>query len=237
MRSDLRSAAALALVIGALIAAPSAAIAAIPDYQRVIVSRHADIALASLDGCVLTEIFVSGTDGVFGGRPGPINRQGLTGVGVRQSDICAAAASMGRRGIYAAGGGGGGTLLFDGLGQTLDPLVSDVHFARAWLDTAVPMVNEASSDGEEVIVAIDLAWSLVGRLDRDTGHLHVRVPGEGNVVSHQNTRMGDATVSGTVRIGDQLFTFDDVEGGHLQEVKYGCQVVAHPAAGEPDLSC
>ena len=225
-------------ILAALLAAalPMTAVAAVPDYQRVITSRHADAALASLDGCVLTEIFVSGMDGVFGGRPGPINRQGLTGVGVRQSDICTGAASMGGIGVFAAGGGGGGALLFDGLGQTLDPLGSTVHFDRAWLRADVPMVNEAPGGGEAVIVSIDLTWTLIGELVRDTGHLHVRVPGEGNVNSHQNTLMGEAVVGGTVTIGDATYAFEGVEGAHLQQVKYGCQVIAHPG-GEPDLSC
>jgi len=232
MRRQLAILAALALVL----VAPTTILAAVPDYQRVVVSRHADAALASLDGCVLTEIFVSGMDGVFGGRPGPINRQGLTGVGVRQSDVCAGAASMGAIGVCAAGGGGG-AVIFDGLGQTLDPLSSNVRFSRAWLDATVPVTNEASAAGEEVAVRLELTWSLSGALERDTGHLHVRVPGQGNVVSHQNTRMGDATVRGTVWIGDVAFAFEGVEGAHLQEVKYGCQVVAHPTVDEPDLSC
>jgi len=226
------------IAMAALSAAlPATAAAAVPDYQRVIASRHADAALTSLDGCVLTEIFVSSMDGVFGGRPGPVNKQGLTGVGIRQSNVCLGAASMGRLGIFAAGGGGGGALTFDGLAQNLEPLGSTVHFDRAWVSTDLVMVNEASPGLEEVSVAIDISWSLVGELDRDTGHLHVRVPGEGNVNSHQNTLGGDATVSGTVVIGDAVYTFDAVEGAHLQQVKYGCQVIAHPSAGEPDLSC
>ncbi len=224
----------LLAVVALVGAVPATAVAAVPDYQRVIVSRHADAALVAIDGCVVTEVFVSAMDAKFGGRPGPNIRQGLTGVGVRQSDACAGAASMGSIGIFAAGGGGG-ALLFDGLGQTFDPLGSNVHFDRAWLSVDVPMVDEVS--GDEVIVTLDLAWSLVGELERDTGHLHVRVPGEGNVNSHQNTLMGDATVSGTVVIGSEVLTFDSVEGAHVQQVKYGCQVVAHPSAGEPDLSC
>ena len=218
-------------------AIPPAALAAVPDYQRVITSRHADAALSSIDGCVLTEIFVSGMDGVFGGRPGPINRQGLTGIGVRQHDLCAGAASMGHIGIFAAGGGGGGEPILDALVQTLDPLGSTVHFDRAWLRAGATAVNEAPTGGEEVLLAVDLEWTLVGALERDTGHLHVRVPGEGNVNSHQNTLMGTATVSGTVVVGDQEFSFDGVEGGHLQQVKYGCQVIAHPSTGDPDLGC
>ena len=41
----------------------------------------------------------------------------------------------------------------------------------------------------------------------------------------------------TVRIGEDLYSFDGVEGAHLEQVKAGCQVIAHPSAGEPDLSC
>ena len=215
---------------------PPTAAAAVPDYQRVITSRHADAALVSLDGCVMTEIFVSATDGVFGGRPGPINRQGLTGVLVRQSDMCVGSASMGGIGVFAAGGGGG-TILFDGLGQTLDPLQSSVHFDHAWLEASVPVVNEAVTEADETIVTISLEWTRVGELERDTGHLHVGVSDDGNVNSHQNTLEAAATVSGTVAIGSQEFAFSGVEGSHLQQVKYGCQVVARPSAQDPDLSC
>jgi hypothetical protein len=216
-----------------LAAVPSVATAAVPDYQRVIQSRHADAALEAVDGCVITQIFVSAMDGTFGGRPGPIHRQGLTGVGVRRFDACAGAASASGLGLHAAGGGG--STLFDGLGQTLDRLDSTVHFDRAWVTASIPVVNEV--DGEEITVRVDLHWRLVGELERDTGHLHVRVPGEGNVNSHQNTLMGGAVVSGTVTIGSDVLTFRDVDGAHLQQVKYGCQVIAHPATGEPDLSC
>jgi len=224
------------LMAGLLLAGllPGSAIAAVPVYQQIIKSRHADAALATVTGCIVTEVFVSGMDAVYGGRPGPINRQGLAGVLVRRNDLCSGAASMGGIGIFAAGGGAGGSAVFNGLGQTLDRLGSTVHFDRAWLDAEIPVINEVS--GEEVMVSINLTWDLVGELDRDTGHLHVRVPGEGNVNSHQNTLMGDATVSGTVTVSDEVLTFDRVAGAHLQQVKYGCQVIAHPS-GEPDLSC
>lgn len=228
----------LAVAVLLATAIPATTIAAVPDYQRVISSRHADASpLTALDGCVLTEIFVSGMDAVYGGRPGPINRQGLASIGVRKWDVCGGGASLGRLGVFAAGGGGGGELVFDGLGVTLDRLGSTVHFDRAWLDLDTTVVNEASAQLEEVRVSVDLTWSLVGDLARDTGHLHTRVAGEGNVNSHQNTLMGDATVSGTITVGDEIYVFDGVEGHHLQQVKYGCQVVARPSAGDPDLSC
>jgi hypothetical protein len=217
-------------------ALPPATAAAVPDYQRVITSRHADAALVSLKGCVMTEVFVSSMDGAFGGRPGPINRQGLTGVLVRQSDMCEGAASMGGIGVFAAGGGSG-TILFDGLGQTLDPLESTIHFDRAWVRASIPMINEAVADAEETVVTVDLVFTLVGDLERDTGHLHVAAPGEGNVNSHQNTLSGSAIVSGTVVIDGDSFSFSGAQDAHLQQVKYGCQVIARPAAEDPDLSC
>jgi hypothetical protein len=231
-----RSLSIVAAVLLLAASSPTTTVAAVPDYQRVITSRHADAALASIDGCILTEVFVSGMDAAFGGRPGPVEWQGLASIGVRQSDVCAGGTSLGQLGAFGAGGGTG-TIVFDGLSQTLDPLATTVHFDRAWLRVSMPMTNEASTASEEVTVSVDLEWTLVGELARDTGHLHVRAPGEGNVNSHQNTLMGDATVTGTVVIGEQDFAFHAVEGAHLQEVRYGCQVIAHPSAGDPDLSC
>ena len=45
------------------------------------------------------------------------------------------------------------------------------------------------------------------------------------------------SVSGTVVIEGQTYSFSSVEDAHLQLVKYGCQVIARPAAEDPDLSC
>jgi hypothetical protein len=36
---------------------------------------------------------------------------------------------------------------------------------------------------------------------------------------------------------DKTFSFSGVDDAHVQQVKYGCQVIARPSAGEPDLSC
>lgn len=48
--------------------------------------------------------------------------------------------------------------------------------------------------------------------------------------------MGDAVVSGTVSIGTDLYSFERAEDAHLQQVKYGCQVISHPN-GNTDLDC
>jgi hypothetical protein len=74
-----------ALVAGAL---PALTLAAVPEYHRVISSRHADATFATQDGCLLTEVSLGSTDATYGGRPGPVNKQGLTDVSVRVSDTC-----------------------------------------------------------------------------------------------------------------------------------------------------
>jgi hypothetical protein len=225
------------LAAGILMATlPATAGAAVPDSNRVITSRHADAALVAADGCLLTEIFVSSSDAMYGGRPGPVNKQGLSGVGIRRTDICAAGgASLAGLGLHAAGGGGGGVVVFDGLGQTLAPLASTSHFDEAWLNATIPVVNELS--GDEIPVVVDLTWNLAGELVRDTGHSHIppRLFG-GTVNSHWNSLTGDATVSGTVSIGGEVLGFTAVEGAHLQQLKYGCQVITH-AGTEADLDC
>jgi hypothetical protein len=48
--------------------------------------------------------------------------------------------------------------------------------------------------------------------------------------------VGATTVGGTVAIGDETLTFTDVKGAHLQQPKYGCQVIVHVKM-EGDLGC
>src|SRR5688572_31361320 len=44
--------------------------------------------------------------------------------------------------------------------------------------------------GRDVSLRIALNWRLVGTLQRDTGHGHLRIPGMGTVNGHSNTLMG-----------------------------------------------
>lgn len=222
--------AVLSLVGSLLMGGP--ATAAVPDYQRVINSRFTDAALVDSAGCIRTELFVSSSDNVFGGHPGPVNKQGLTSILVRRLDTCAGATESGPG--AAAAPPPAGTVIFDGIGQTLDPLESTARFERAWIDAVLPVLDEVS--GQTVPVHLDLVWTLVGEFDRDTVHSHVRVPHGAIVNSHSQTLMGDALVGGTVTIGSEALEFGPTEGAHLQQVKYGCQVVSHPQ-GDADLDC
>jgi len=210
---------------------PTAAGAAVPEYQRVIEARLADAALVDVAGCIRTEIFVSSSDNVFGGRPGPVNKQGLTGALVGQFDTCASDATGT---VRATAKPPPGKVIFSGIGQTLDPLSTTPRFDRAWVDATLPVLDEIS--GRTIPVRLDLHWSLVGEFDRDTVHSHVRLPHGAIVNSHSQTLMGDAVVSGGVRIGTEPFVFGPTNGAHLQQVKFGCQVISHPH-GDVDLDC
>jgi hypothetical protein len=225
-----RLATILLIAVGAALA-PSTASADVPEYQRVIKSRLADAALMDVAGCIRTEIFVSSSDSVFGGRPGPVNKQGLTGALVSQFDTCSSASTDK---VGAAAKPPPGKLIFSGIGQTREPLNSTPRFDRAWIDVTVPVLDEIS--GRTVPVRLDLQWALVGEFDRDTVHTHVRVPHGAIVNSHSQTLMGDAVVTGTATIGTDLIDFGSTAGAHLQQVKYGCQVITHPH-GTVDLDC
>ena len=62
MRASLRSRSLLSTILAvALLAVPAMAFGAVPEYQRVISSRHADAAVASVDGCLLSEVFLGST--------------------------------------------------------------------------------------------------------------------------------------------------------------------------------
>lgn len=207
--------------------------AGVPDYQRVIKARSADptAPLVVEEECSRTEIWVNSSDNMFGGRPGRVVKQGLTSVSVTRYDTCAEPDEV----TAAAGGGKHGVIVFDGMGQTLDRLRTSPRLDRAWVDAVVPVLDDVS--GRTVPVRVDLTWTLVGPLEKDTVHSHVRRPHEGIVVSHSQTRTGDAVVAGEVWIDEERLSFGPTPGAVLSQVKYGCQVILHPRSSGSDLSC
>lgn len=229
IRGLCRLAIVLVLTAAGAVAVPGAAAAGIPEYQRVIKARSANATLVHVDGCIRTVIFMSSGDYVFGGRPGPVNKQGLTAVLVDRFDTCATGGTAPVRPAAEPSG----TLIFTGTGDTLDPLQSTPRFDRAWIEATVPVLDEVS--GRTVPVRLDLQWSLTGALTRENGHSHARFPLGGIVNSHTQTLSGDALVSGSVAIASAVLTVEPTEA-YLEQVKYGCQVVFHPR-GDAALSC
>jgi hypothetical protein len=211
------------LALGISVALPNVALAAVPEGYHVIRSRAADAAFSSQSGCILTEVFVSSSENVFGGRPGRVNKQGLTNVMMIRSDTC-----LPREGKHYPA-------VFRAIGQTLDPLGTTARLDRAWVISSMRATDIVSA--RDVSLRIALNWTLVGTLQRDTGHGHVRIPGVGIVNGHTNTLMGSAVAWGTVTVDSVPAALARTTEAHLQQIKAVCQVIFYPHATSADLDC
>lgn len=212
---------ALALVLGAV---PNVSLGAQPVREHVIVADHADAVFTSLDGCILTQVFISSMDAKFSGSPGGrVNKQGLTGVSIIQSDTCQAPV------------GKGYPRVFEGLGQTLQPLVSSATPARsATLRGVVPVTDDIS--GLTYSVGLNLTWTAVTAAQHDTTRVHVREPRGAIVNSAANTWMADAVAYGTVTLQGVNLAVGPTYDAHLSRTKQNCLVVQHPQGGA-DFDC
>jgi hypothetical protein len=215
----LQSAIVAALVAGAL---PALTLGAVPEYHRVISSRHADATFTTQDGCLLTEVSLGSTDATYGGRPGPVNKQGLTDVSVRVSDTCQEPVGKGYPSVA----------MWQGF--TLDTLQSTPQLTAAWIDAFIPVSDDVS--GATVDAHLIVQWTADGPFDHDPGHLHVRFPDEGTVNSHYNNWIRPAVAEGSVEIDGITLAIGPTSDAHLSLVKYGCQTIIHPSS-DADLDC
>ena len=211
----------IVVLIGAL---PATAAASVPiDQYQVISARNADAAFSSLEGCIETDLFVSSSDATYGGRPGPVNKQGLTSVFLGRYDTCQP--MVGKH--YPA--------VFEGIAQTLDPLVSGPRLDRASISARIPMTDDVS--GATVNLQLDVSWQLVGALQHETSHSHARLPGDGIVNSHENDLLGDAIAAGSVLLGGETIVLEPSLEAHLQLIKAGCQKLVSPHQQFDELAC
>jgi len=215
----------LVIAAGSMLAAliPAATLAAPPEGYRVIDYRHADGGASSVDGCIGTDVYFGSTDAVYGGRPGPINKQaGPTDVLVIVSDLCGEPV------------GKGYPQLALWQGQAMVGLESDAQFTTASVDAWIPVSDDVS--GATDTAHLVMTWTATGRATVDPTHLHVRFPGVAVVNSHDNDTVVDAVASGSVSIGTwstEITTTD----AHLSTVKAGCQAMIHPGIEDPDIGC
>ena len=218
---------AVALTVAALL--PVAAQGAVPEYQRVIKARSASAAVTIEAECLETRLWIASSSNVFGGRPGRVVKQGLTTVLVQRLETCGPA-----RVAAAAGEPPGGEVVFEAMGQTLDPLRSTPRFDSAWIQATVHVLDEVSR--QTVPVDLDVHWSPSAPYVRGTLSTHVRDPHGGIVNSHSQTRTAPALVNGTVTIAGETVTFAGESDASLEQVKYGCQLIRHPH-GTTALTC
>jgi hypothetical protein len=204
---------------------PAASASVIEDYARVIRSRHASAAFLQVDGCRQVEVFVSAMDGTFGARGGRVNKQGLIGVLYVERDICGEPGPKGFPVTYAADG------------MTLDRLGSTPQFGRAWVRGSVPAVD---SDGNPVVIGLDLAWSPVGDYERSRVSGNGWFPASGQRGAHVHTfshgLRADALAWGSISLNGQTLELAPTSDASLEQVRYFCQVIQHPHGGF-DVDC
>lgn len=206
------------LCTAAAIALAAAPAGAAPNIYHTIVSTHGAATVVNTEGCRQTEIFVSSSAAMYADQPGPVNKQGLTAVFIRVTDICARPAG----GVAAAAGGG--TVLYEADARNFAPLVADPQLTTASVTTDLPGTDGA---GNPVTVSLSANWSGTGPLFHETSEIHHNYPAEGAVSSTDNiTRMG-ATAHVSVMVGTLAASGTD-SNAILEQVKSRCIEVARP---------
>ncbi|TAP44584.1 hypothetical protein [Arthrobacter sp. S39] len=204
----------IGLSTAAMVALSAAPAGAAPNIYHTISSTHGSAAVVETVGCERTEIFVSSMSGMFAAQPGPVNKQGLTSLFVRISDICAAP--------------GRGVVLFQADGMNFAPLDVDSRLTSASITTDMAGTD---GDGNPVTISLSASWTGTGPLEHDTLSSHENIPGVGNVNSVDNNlrRAATATVSVTV---NGLTAAGTDSNAVLEQVKARCIEVARPGVEE-----
>lgn len=212
-----------ALVIAPLAALP--ATAGPPRHYHTISATHGfAVVTEQLDECLVGEVFVSSSIGKYASQPGPVNKQGLTGVFVRISDTC------GEPEVGVKAGGGGGAAVLEADGQNMAPLVVDSRLRAASVHTTIAAQD---GDGQPVTIHLDATWTGIGELEHTTAVTHENYRGEGVVNSTANDlrRVAEAEVSVVVD-GWSVSGFDPGQnaGGNavLEQSKSRCIEVPRP---------
>lgn len=200
----------IGLCTAAMVALTAPPAGAAPNSYHTISSSHGSAAVVETVGCERTEIFVSSMVAMFAAQPGPVNKQGLTSVFVRITDVCAAP--------------GRGVVLFQADGQNLAPLEVRPRLTAASITTELAGTD---GDGNPVTISLSASWTGTGPLEHDTLSSHENIPGVGNVNSTDNNLRRVATASVSVTVNGLTVAGTDSEAV-LEQVKARCIEIARP---------
>lgn len=200
----------IGLFTAAMVALTAAPAGAAPNIYHTISSTHGSAAVVETVGCERTEIFVSSMVGMFAAQPGPVNKQGLTSVFVRITDVCAAP--------------GRGLVLFQADGMNFAPLEADPRLASASITTDIAGTD---GDGNPVTISLSALWVGTGPLEHSTVSSHENVPGLGNVNSTNNNLRRAATASVSFTVNGLTASGTD-SNAVLEQVKGRCIEIARP---------
>ncbi|WP_115790516.1 hypothetical protein [Arthrobacter silvisoli] len=211
----------LAAILAALVLLPLTAppAGAQPNIYHTIYNSHGSANLDQTNGCERVEIFLSSSVAAFASQPGPVNKQGLTGVFVRVSDACAG---------IAAAAAPGGSVLFQADGQNFAPLVTDPRLESASIATELAGTD---GDGNPVTIRVAASWTGVGPLEHSTVNTHDHFPDVGNVSATDNNLRRAAVATLHVEAGPYSISGTD-SNAVLERVKSRCVEVARPGVEE-----
>ncbi|HET7801556.1 MAG TPA: hypothetical protein VFL38_14125, partial [Humibacillus xanthopallidus] len=194
--------------------------AAQPRIYHTISSTHGSATLVVTQGCEVSEVFLSSSKAMYAAQPGPVGKQGLTGVFVRVTDTCASS-----RGLVAAPAAGGGSVVFEADVQNGAPLVVDPRLTRASVTTDL---SGTDADGEPVTVHLVATWTGTGPLEHSTVSTHTHFA-EGNVSANDNNLRRAAIASVSVQVAGRSVS-GRTEDASLEQVKSHCIEVPRPGA-------
>lgn len=202
------------LVVGWMAALGGApATAGPPRMYHTISSSSGYASLARTRGCERTQVFVSSSVGKYAARPGPVGKQGLTGVDVRVTDLCSTRAAA----------AGGGVVRFEAEGQDATRLVTDNRLRGASVTTDIAATD---GQGHRVTVHLRVTWTATGPLEHTTSHSHARLA-DGNVSSAANDLRRPVTAS--LDVGAAGVRLRGTAGeANLEQTKSHCIEVPRP---------
>ncbi len=169
--------------------------------------NSADAFFSSFDGCVLTEVSIFASEGVFKSGPGRGTESSATSLFISQFDFCADAQVLAAEGF-----------------ADLSPSDFEVanKLSSATLDATVNVFDFVS--GSSFDVDVNLTWTATGGLSRQNVNNHFTSPGC-KVHSRFRGTSREATVSGSISDGSTNFTPEEGLFGLISAVKTGDVVI------------
>lgn len=194
-----------------------------PRIYHTIGSSLGSAVVTQVVDCEQTEVFVSSSVAMYAAQPGPVTKQGLTGVLVRVTDVCG-----GQPGLAKAPAAGGGVVVFEAEGQNGAGLVVDPRLTRGSVSTTMSGEDAA---GHPVTIELDASWTGTGPLEHSTAHTHVLFPGAGVVSSTANDRRREASAEVTVRVAGRTVSAGTTDAV-LEQDRSRCIEVPRPGVEE-----
>lgn len=201
------------LALAPLAAMPAAA--GPPRHYHTITSTHGGASVtAEVEECLEAAVWVSSSVAMYASQPGPVNKQGLTGVLVQMVDTCTPNGA-------GMAGGGGGAVIFESDARGMVPLVVDNRLTSARVSAALHDVDT----GEDVHLTV--TWTGTGPLEHSTVVTHENLQPYGVVNSTANELRRAAVAEVSVEAGGYVITGTD-DGATLEQTKSRCIEVPRP---------